>query len=101
MINKTRGLPAVVAVAAPATRAQTDRQLLESWLASLNSPHSRRNFETTLRRFLSVLPRGLRASTVEDVREALAKVAAGSAETTARQYVLRVKSFLGYAHKLG
>ena len=91
----------LITVAAPATSAQTDEQLLDSWLASLNSTHSRRNFETTLRRFLAVMPKGLRRSTVEDVREALALVTAGAAETTARQYVLRVKSFLGYAHKLG
>ena len=35
-----------------ATSATTDEQLLESWLDSLNSPHSRRNFEQTARRFL-------------------------------------------------
>jgi hypothetical protein len=28
-----------------ATRAETDEQLLHSWLDSLNSPHTRRNFE--------------------------------------------------------
>jgi hypothetical protein len=37
-----------------ATRADTDEQLLESWLASLNSAHTRRNFETTARRFLCI-----------------------------------------------
>jgi integrase/recombinase XerD len=84
-----------------ATRADTDEQLLTSWLASLNSPHTRRNFETTSRRFLAELPMGLRAATVEDVRDALAKVTQGLAETTARQYVLRIKSLLGYAHSLG
>ena len=54
MTHDTTGLPALIAVSAPATRAQTDGQLLDSWLASLTSQHSRRNFETTLRRFLSV-----------------------------------------------
>jgi integrase/recombinase XerD len=44
---------------------------------------------------------GLRAAAVEDVRDALAKLTQGVADTTARQYVLRVKSLLGYAHKLG
>src|SRR5262245_9539861 len=51
-----------------ATSATTDEQLLESWLDSLNSPHSRRNFEQTARRFLAELPMGIRAATVEDVR---------------------------------
>jgi hypothetical protein len=38
------------------------------------------------------------AATVEDVRDALAKVTVGLAETSARQYILRAKSLLGYAH---
>ena len=84
-----------------ATRAETDEQLLTSWLESLGSPHTRRNFEQTARRFLHELPMGLRAATVEDVRDAMAKVTRGLAETTARQYVLRIKSLLGYAHGLG
>ena len=85
-----------------ATRAETDDQLLTSWLESLGSPHTRRNFEMTARRFLAELPTGgLRAATVEDVRDALAGVTSGLAETTARQYVLRIKSLLGYAHELG
>jgi integrase/recombinase XerD len=84
-----------------ATRAETDEQLLASWLDSLNSPHTRRNFETTARRLLAELPMGLRAATVEDVRDALRKVTEGLAGTTASQYVLRAKSLLTYAHKLG
>ena len=83
------------------TRAKTDEQLLSSWLDSLNSPHTRRNFEVTARRFLAELPMGLRAAAIEDVRAALAKITHGVADTTARQYVLRAKSLLGYAHKLG
>jgi integrase/recombinase XerD len=85
-----------------ATRAETDEQLLASWLESLGSAHTRRNFEQIARRFLAELPTGgMRAATVEDVREALTRITAGLAETTARQYVLRVKSLQGYAHRLG
>lgn len=84
-----------------ATRAQTDEQLLTSWLESLGSPHTRRNFEQTARRFLAELPMGLRAATVEDVRDAMGQVTKGLAESTARQYLLRIKSLLGYAHGLG
>ena len=94
-------LPARPVSIVRATRASTDEQLLESWLASLTSAHSRRNFETTLRRFLAELPMGLRAGTVEDVRDGLAKITRGLSDASARQYVLRVKSLLGYAHELG
>jgi site-specific recombinase XerD len=38
---------------------------------------------------------------VEDVRDALAGISAGLSEASARQYVLRIKSLLGYAHALG
>ena len=55
-----------------ATRAESDEALLKSWLRSLNSGHTLRNFETTARRFLAGLPEGgLRAATVEDVRDTL------------------------------
>jgi integrase/recombinase XerD len=84
-----------------ATRAATDEQLLASWVESLNSEHSRSNFKVTAERFLAELGAGLREATVEDVRDALNKLNAGKAETTARQYVLRVKSLLSYAHTLG
>jgi hypothetical protein len=53
-------------ILARATRADNDEQLLSSWLDTLTSAHTRRNFETTTRRFLEGLPMGLRAATVED-----------------------------------
>jgi site-specific recombinase XerD len=84
-----------------ATRATTDEQLLKSWVESLGSPHSRSNFEVTARRFLAELGCGLREATVEDTRDALNKLNQGKSEATARQYVLRCKSLLGYAHSLG
>jgi integrase/recombinase XerD len=56
----------------------------------------------TARRFVAALPEGgLRAATVEDVRDALGSMSAGLSEVSARQYVLRIKSLLGYAHALG
>jgi integrase/recombinase XerD len=56
----------------------------------------------TARRFVAELPEGgLRAATVEDVRDALSSMSAGLSEASARQYVLRIKSLLGYAHALG
>jgi integrase/recombinase XerD len=96
-------LPAVqIVTLAKATRAENDEQLLESWVANLTSPHSRRNFEVTVRRFLTELPAGgLRAATVEDVRDALGRITRDVSEGSGRQYLLRVKSLLGYAHRLG
>jgi integrase/recombinase XerD len=41
------------------------------------------------------------AASVEDVREALETVTRGVGKATRTQYVLRVKSLLGYAHKVG
>ena len=84
-----------------ATRAENDEQLLQSWLKSLSSPHTRRNFETTARRVLAEIPMGLRSATVEDVRDALEKVTSRVGKATRQQYVLRIKSLLGYAHKVG
>jgi integrase/recombinase XerD len=88
-------------VATRGTSSETDEQLLVSWLDSLSSKHSRRNFETTGRRFLAALPNGLRGSTIEDVRAALDIVAFGTSTSTAKQYVLRAKSLMTYAEKLG
>jgi integrase/recombinase XerD len=81
---------------------KSDEALLKSWLRSLGSQHTQRNFEVTARRFLAELPEGgLRAATVEDVRDALTSMSTGLSEASARQYVLRIKSLLGYAHALG
>jgi hypothetical protein len=87
MSRKEPKLP-VTQITAPdkATRADNDEALLQSWLSSLLSAHSRRNFEVTARRFLTELPaRGLRAARVEDVRDALALITTGVVDATARQ----------------
>jgi len=86
---------------AAGTRARSDAELVASWLASLTSAHTRRNFELTASRFREALTADLRTATVEDVREAVANITAGLSNATARQYLLRVKSLLSYAHKLG
>jgi hypothetical protein len=62
-------------------RAQTDHELVASWVESLRSAHTRRNFEKTAKRFLEALPAGIRGATVEDVREALAKLLWGLGHT--------------------
>src|SRR5215467_1278757 len=94
-------LPAIRIEALSATRATNDEALVASWLDSLKSAHSRRNFEMTAQRFLAALPMGLRAATVEDVRDAIAVATVGTSAATARQYTLRIKSLLSYGHDLG
>jgi len=93
-------LPALtITTLGKATRAESDEQRLESWIASLTSAHSRRN---------SRLPPGASSPssrpgacvTVEDTRDALGRITRDVSEATGRQYVLRVKSLLGYAHRL-
>jgi integrase/recombinase XerD len=103
MAAKRTTLPAHrIGTLAAGTRAKSDAELVRSWADSLRSAHSRRNFETTALRFVEALPAGgIRKATVEDVREALAKITEGLSDATAQQYVLRVKSLLSYGHKLG
>jgi len=84
-----------------ATRASSDGDVLTSWVESLTSAHSRRNFGATGNAFLTALGMNLRAATVEDVREALTKLTVAVSKSTGRQNVLRVKSLLSYEHRLG
>jgi integrase/recombinase XerD len=98
--DKLPTIPATVQAIA-ATKAKTDEALAASWVASLNSEHSRRNCDRTARRFLAELGAPLRSATVEDVRDALKAITADLAPTSARQIVLRIKSLLSYGHRLG
>jgi integrase/recombinase XerD len=93
------------------TNAKTDRELLEVWLKSHadGSPHTLRVYRRVGERFLAALAivgADLRRATVEDVQTALeamrskadgAPVKAASVNT----YVAAVKSFLGFAHRVG
>ena len=101
MSDDTPMLPAVRTVAMGATRARSEEALVASWLASLKSAHSRRNFAMTAQRFLTALPMGLRAATVEDVRDAIAAATVGASAASARQHTLRIKSLLSYGYDLG
>lgn len=99
---RTPNLPAHrISTPSVGTRAKNDDELVASWLASLTSDHTRRNFAKTVDRFRQALTTDLCAATVEDVREALAILTEGLSDTTTQQYVLRIKSLLSYAHKLG
>src|SRR6516225_258778 len=101
MASDEAKLPVQIVTVPRATRATNDAELMESWLANLGSPLTRKNFEITAERFLAALPMGIRAATVEDVREALEVITRHVSEAAGRQYVLRIKSLLGYAHRLG
>ena len=83
------------------TRAKSDAELVKSWAVAFARPTpgatSRRRRCASSRR----CPLAIRKATVEDVREALAKITEGLSDATAQQYVLRVKSLLSYGHKLG
>lgn len=85
----------------PITRAQTDIQIMDSWLDSLGSDRTRKNFQLTAEAFLSQLECPLRQATVEDVRDAINAIIDGKADSTAKQYTLRVKSLLTYAKETG
>src|SRR5262245_54240592 len=100
-MSKDLSRPLAPVIIARATRADSDEQLLSSWLSSVTSAHTRRNFEKTARRFLAGLPMGLRGAAVEDVRDALAAITGNKSEGSARQYVLRVKSLLSFAQRVG
>jgi site-specific recombinase XerD len=102
MASDATKLPTPVTIATiVGTSAKTDKQLVESWVGSLNSEYTRRNFETTANRFLAALGKPLRQATVEDVRDALTSITADYAASSARQAILRIKSLLSYGHRLG
>jgi site-specific recombinase XerD len=102
MSDDTLRIPVPIAIAnLIATSATNDEELVASWVSNLNSEHTRKNFETTARRFLGALTLPLRRATVEDVRQALTAITAGLAASSARQVVLRVKSLLSYGHFVG
>lgn len=91
-------------IGAIATRATTDHAIVESWLESLGSARTVANFGTTAARLLGILAchgLTLRTARVEDIRESLRSIAEGMSASTARQYTQRVKSLLGYAHRMG
>ena len=88
MSGDALALPAIRIEALIATRACSDDELVACWLTSLKSAHSRRNFAMTAQRFLAALPMGLRAATLEDVRDAIVVATAG-AGAAKRQYPAR------------
>ena len=103
--------PEVDRLATLHTNARTDDELLKVWLKSHRdgSPHTVRVYERIGGRFLSALAAagaGLRTATVEDVLQAVEAMRVkedGSPvkPATVNTYVASVKSFLGFAHRVG
>ena len=93
------------------TNARTDADLLTVWLKSHadGSAHTRRAYQRVGARFLEALHDAggdLRRATVEDVQaalEAMRSKADGAPvkAATVNMYVATVKSFLGFAHRVG
>ena len=103
--------PEVDRLATLHTNAKTDGELLKVWLKSHRdgSAHTVRVYERIGERFLSALAAagaGLRTATVEDVLQAVEAMRVkedGSPvkPATVNTYVASVKSFLGFAHRVG
>jgi integrase/recombinase XerD len=103
--------PEVDRLATLHTNARTDHELLAVWLKSHadGSPHTIRVYRCVGDRFLATLAAAgsdLRRATVEDVQTALEPMRSkedGSAvrPATVNTYVAAVKSFLGFAHRVG
>ena len=86
------------------TRARNDAEIVTSWLDGMHSAHTRAAFAMTADRFMAQLAARaltLRTLTVEDAREIVAAIGMGMAPSTAAQYAARIKSLLGYAHRIG
>src|SRR6476646_8566106 len=93
------------------TNARTDADLLTVWLKSHadGSAHTQRAYQRVGARFLDALHAAgadLRRATVEDVQaalEAMRSKADGAPvkPATVNMYVATVKSFLGFAHRVG
>ena len=91
------------------TNARTDRELLEVWLKSHRdgSAHTVRVYARVGERFVAALgDGGLRRATVEGVQAALEAMRVREdgqpvKDATVNIYVGAVKSFLGFAHRVG
>ena len=95
-------LPAIIPQAEPPARveAETDRQLVETWVARHESRHTQRNYRRQAERFLAVTGRTLREVRVSDVQAFLASLD-GQASATRANAASAIKSLLSFAYDLG
>ena len=98
----TAGLPAISPQPQPPARieAETDRQLVETWVARHESRHTQRKYRRQGERFLVVAGRPLREVRVSDVQAFLASLD-GQASATRANAASAIKSLLSFAYDLG
>lgn len=77
-----------------------DAQLIESWAARSASPHTRRKYRTTGRRFLGHLGRPLETATLADLQAFLATLD-GKASATRANTAAALKSLFSFAQETG
>ncbi|MDX7953460.1 tyrosine-type recombinase/integrase [Lichenihabitans sp. Uapishka_5] len=80
--------------------AETDRQLVETWVARHESRHTQRNYRRQAERFLAGAGRPLREVRVSDVQAFLAGLD-GQASATRANAASAIKSLLSFAYDLG
>ena len=95
-------LPAIIPQPEPPARveAETDRQLVETWVARHESRHTQRNYRRQAERFLTSTSRPLREIRVSDVQVFLASLE-GQVSATRANAASAIKSLLSFAYDLG
>jgi len=85
------------------TRADSDDQLLRSWLRARanRSPETYRAYERDANAFLAFAGRPLRAITIEDLQDFAESLGKTYAPDSQRVMIARIKSLLSYGHKSG
>src|SRR5258708_7820858 len=94
-------MPSRVLAARPvAAQADSDEQMVELWLRSFRSPHTRRAYAMDARAFLAFVAMPLGQVTVRDIQAFGAGLTDLAAATAARR-LTGVKSLIALAHRLG
>ena len=83
-----------------APQASSDDDMVDLWLGTNRSPHTRRGYATDAKAFRSFAAKPLRDVTVRDIQAFAATLAHLAPATTARR-LSAVKSLIALAHRLG
>ena len=81
-------------------QADSDRQLVELWIARHNSRHTRRNYRRQADRFLGHIRKSLTEVRIGDVQDFITSLD-GQASATRANAVSAVKSLLSFAQEIG
>ncbi|HEX4892527.1 MAG TPA: tyrosine-type recombinase/integrase [Hyphomicrobiaceae bacterium] len=85
----------------PATACE---DIIAAWLSTFAGDTTRRKFGPTARRFVALLAArgvGLQTASEAQCREAIQALVADVSANTARQYLVRIRSFLAHVHRRG